>query len=81
MFGVYAIISEKNDRIYIGQTNNLNNRLYQHNAGHCKSTCKDVPWRLYAYEIHNTRSDARWCEYQLKRSRGRRVKWIEAHKI
>jgi len=81
MFLVYAIISSKNERIYIGQTGDFCKRLVQHNAGYCKSTRDDGPWSQYAFEQFNTRSEARWCEYQLKRSRGRRLKWLEQHRI
>ncbi len=81
MFIVYAIKSVINGRIYVGQTDNIERRLKQHNDGHCISTRSDLPWRVCDIEKFETRSEARWCERQLKRSRGRRLKWFDTHKV
>lgn len=77
---VYAIESSTG-RIYIGQTQSFDERLKLHNGGHVKSTCKNVPWRLLACEEFEARSQARWRETELKKSRGRRLKWLKQHKI
>jgi len=79
MFYVYAIESNCSGRVYIGQTNDIEKRLSFHNSGYVKSTCKDIPWRLIAFERFDTRDKARWCETKLKRSRGTRIKWIEKY--
>jgi putative endonuclease len=76
MFWVYAIKSQYTDRIYVGQTKNLEERLTLHNSGMVQSTKKDRPWTVIAYEIFDTRENARWQEYQLKKSRGKRSKWL-----
>ena len=81
MFKVYAIRSSINQRVYIGQTKDFDARLNLHNKGLVKSTKRDIPWELYAEEVFETREAARWCEYQLKKSKGRREKWLEDHKI
>ena len=79
MFYVYAIKSQSNFRMYIGQTQDVNKRLQLHNSGHVRSTAKDRPWELLAIEEFSTREEARWFERQLKKSRGKREAWIHAH--
>ena len=80
-FCVYAIQSQACDRIYIGQTQSINERLIQHNKGRVRSTSHDCPWHLLALEYFDTREKARWCEHQLKKSHGRRDKWLTHYKI
>ena len=77
MFWVYGIKSRNSGRIYIGQTCNLENRLQAHNRGLVQSTQRDRPWDLIAVEKCDTREAARWREFQIKKSRGRRVKWFQ----
>ena len=77
MFWVYAIKSRKCGRIYIGQTINLEKRLAIHNKGQVKSTQRDRPWLLIACECCEIRNQARWKEFNLKKSRGKRLKWLE----
>jgi predicted GIY-YIG superfamily endonuclease len=81
MFCVYAIESLAIKRIYIGHTNHINARLKYHNSGYVKSTAKDRPWRLVALEKVESKDEARWIERSLKKSRGKRVKWIEKNRI
>ena len=81
MFFVYAIMSESNSRIYIGQTNDVYKRLMYHNRGYVPSTEKDRPWSLLSIEEFNTREEARWRERGLKKSRGKRTRWIQTHYI
>jgi len=81
MYVVYAIESLSTGRIYIGQTQDVEQRLQLHNNGHVKSTTGAIPWKLVAIEAFETREAARWCESQLKKSRGSRLKWLEQYKI
>ncbi len=81
VFYAYAIRSHFHGRTYIGQTNDLNKRLQSHNSGHVRSTAKDRPWELLAIEEFDTREEARWLERQLKKSRGKREAWINAHYV
>ena len=78
-YRVYAIRAGK--RIYIGQTQNLTERVAQHNAGYVFSTNRCREWVLVAAEEMETRSKARWLERQLKCSRGRRERWIRQHAV
>ena len=81
MYSVYGILSESNNRVYIGQTKDVNERLKQHNNGYVKSTSTDVPWRIIAIELFSTREEARWRERQLKKSKGARDKWLKQFRI
>jgi putative endonuclease len=77
MYYVYALESLLKKRIYIGQTKDLNRRLRYHNNGLVKSTSKDKPWKLIAFQKVESASEARWVERNLKKSRGKRIRWIE----
>jgi len=79
MFCVYGIRSQKCGRIYIGQTCNLRERLKVHNNGLVRSTKKDLPWDLIAIERCETRGSARWLESQLKKSKGKRLRWLKRY--
>lgn len=68
---VYALKSIKYDRIYIGMTNNLTNRIKEHNSGKTKSTKAYRPWRLFYSEKCNDRVIARQIEKKLKLTAGR----------
>ncbi len=63
---VYILESLKDSRFYIGQTNNLQNRLERHNAGYVKATTHRRPLRLIYQEIFNSRSEALRREKYLK---------------
>jgi putative endonuclease len=80
MFCAYAIRSHLAGRIYIGQTENVAARIASHNNGQVRSTKKDRPWDLIAVEEFKTREAARWMEHELKKSHGRRTRWIEEHR-
>jgi len=81
MFNVYAIKSVATDRIYIGHTQDINVRLKYHNSGYVKSTAKDRPWKLIALKKFEDKNGARWIEQSLKKSRGKRLKWIGENRI
>ena len=76
VFCVYAILSKKSGRVYIGQTANVDARLLSHNRGHVRSTAADTPWVLIKRQSFSTRAEARWFEFCLKQSRGRRLRWL-----
>jgi len=76
MFSVYAIISILSKRIYIGQARDLEKRLVMHNAGYVKSTKNELPWELISSQELNSREEARYIEFTLKKSLGKRNKWI-----
>jgi putative endonuclease len=81
MFDVYAIESLATKRIYIGHTKDIDERLKYHNSGYVKSTTKDRPWRIVALEKVESKNEARWLERSLKKSRGKRLKWIDENRV
>jgi putative endonuclease len=81
MFNVYAIESLATKRIYIGHTNDKDERLKYHNSGYVKSTVKDRPWKIVALEKVENKNDARWLERSLKKSKGKRIKWLNRNRI
>jgi len=71
MFYTYVLYSIKHDHIYIGQTNNLEVRLQEHNSGICKSTKHYIPFQVIYYEEFQTRSESMKREKELKSHKGR----------
>ena len=68
----YALYSYSFSRLYIGQTNDVNCRLKQHNEGKVNSTKPYKPYKLIYFEEHQSRKDAVRREKELKTSEGRR---------
>jgi putative endonuclease len=71
MYFVYALFSEKHDRLYIGMTSDIKHRVAEHNSGKEKSTKHYAPWVLFHSEEYSSRSEARGREKRLKTSFGR----------
>ncbi len=71
MYYTYVLYSPNFDQIYIGHTDNLNQRQERHNAGLVKSTKRYIPWKLIYYETFETRSEAMKREKELKSHQGR----------
>ena len=75
-FFIYVIYNEERDKIYIGQTADLEKRLERHN-GELKSkqssfTSRNAgKWKLIYSERVRSREEAMKRERQLKTSRGR----------
>lgn len=46
MYFVYILWSDSLNRFYIGQCNDMQRRLEEHNAGHNLSTKAGIPWTL-----------------------------------
>ncbi|MCX7879014.1 MAG: GIY-YIG nuclease family protein [Ignavibacteria bacterium] len=70
-FFVYVLYSEKFNKTYIGQTNNLNQRLEKHNKGLVISTRSFKPWRVIYFEVLSSRAEAMNREKWLKSGKGR----------
>jgi len=75
MYYLYIITSEKDGTYYIGQTKNLEDRIYRHNSGHSKATKSKRPWKLVYCKEFETRSEAVRYEKELKQKKSR--KYIE----
>lgn len=69
MYYLY-ILRNSHNRLYIGQTNNLQNRLVDHQNHHGAKFIKDYgDFRLVYTEQFTTRADVMQREKQLKRWR------------
>jgi len=71
MFYVYVLISLKDRKLYIGQTNDLRRRFLEHCNGAVFSTCKRRPLKLIFAEAFLTRIEAERREEWLKSGNGR----------
>ncbi|AFH50302.1 Putative endonuclease [Ignavibacterium album JCM 16511] len=76
MYTVYTIYSEKFNKIYIGQTENIERRMIEHNNGLLSVYSKRYrPWELVYTEEYPTRAEAMKREKQLKSQKGREFIW------
>jgi putative endonuclease len=63
---VYIIQSLENESLYIGHTNNLEDRLRRNRQGRSKCTKSSRPWEPLHSEEFETRSEAANREIELK---------------
>ncbi len=66
MYAVYIIRSSSRKRYYVGSTQDIINRLHEHNNGESASTRFGVPWELLHVEEFPTRSEAVRRERMIK---------------
>jgi putative endonuclease len=71
MFHVYVLRSETTGHRYVGSSEDVDERVRRHNAGHSKSTRHGVPWMLIHSESFSTRAEAIRRERYYKSGRGR----------
>ena len=83
MWCVYIIQSDKDHSYNIGCTDNISQRLNEHNSGLSKYTSKKIPWKLMYIENVPGMKDARTREAFLKRQRNRKFyeKLIQAQLV
>ena len=76
MFTVYVLYSKDYNKIYIGFTSNLEQRMLSHNElGKKGWTIKFRPWQLIYKEEYQLKPDAMKREKELKRATGRNFIW------
>jgi predicted GIY-YIG superfamily endonuclease len=72
MFYVYFLKSIKHpDKIYVGYTDNVTQRLIAHNQGKSMYTAKYAPWNLHGYIAFKKESRAIVFEKYLKSGAGK----------
>jgi putative endonuclease len=74
MYFIYALYNRKNNKIYIGQTKDLEERLRIHKEKLLTNSYTsrfDGKWELVYKEVVNNRKQALLREKQLKSYRGR----------
>lgn len=75
MYKVYILYSPSHNKIYVGYTSNLEQRLLSHNElGKKGWTIPFRPWILVHSEEYDTKSEAMSREKSLKGAKGR--EWI-----
>jgi len=75
MFFVYVISSKKRKYIYVGLTQNVEERIFRHNSGWEKTTMAYIPFELILEEKFTYRIEARKREKQLKSGSGK--EWLK----
>ena len=82
MFYVYVLYSKSYNKIYIGYTTNLVQRMISHNELATKGyTIKFRPWIVAFTETYVTKSEAMKREKQLKQGKGREYCWNKIKEI
>ena len=72
MYKIYVLYSEKFDKIYVGFTSDIAQRLLSHNKLATKGwTIKFRPWVIIHEEEFEIKAEAMKREKELKSSRGR----------
>ena len=80
---IYVIKSVKDGKLYIGSTENLVQRIKEHNSGKNKSTKHRKPFELVYQESFRTIAEARIREKKFKKSHSILYKaagWQDNHK-
>ena len=72
MYYTYVLISQKDEELYIGWTDDLKERIKRHNKGLVKSTKNRLPVKVVYYEACLTKENAIKREKQLKTGFGRK---------
>ncbi len=76
MYTVYVLYSRRFDRIYIGFTSDMENRLRSHNEFATKGyTTKFRPWEIAFTENYTDKNEAMKREKALKAGKGREYIW------
>ncbi|TRZ93559.1 GIY-YIG nuclease family protein [bacterium] len=73
MYYVYIVRSMKDDKHYIGYTNNIERRLQEHNRGKSKSVKHRGPFELVYHEGYVAKIEAVRREKQIKSYKGGEV--------
>ncbi|HOX30425.1 MAG TPA: GIY-YIG nuclease family protein [Candidatus Paceibacterota bacterium] len=73
MFYTYVLQSKKDSALYFGYTNDLQNRLKEHNNGINPSTKISRPWVVIYYEACLIETDAKRREHFFKTTQGKRL--------
>lgn len=68
---VYVLLSLKDNKFYIGSTNDLKRRLKEHQSEKNISTSKRLPLKLIYFEGHLSKKDAQRRERYFKTTKGK----------
>ena len=68
MFCVYVLKSKKDNKLYIGHTENLRRRISEHQRGEANNTKHRLPIELIYYESYKNIDDVKERERSFKNS-------------
>ena len=68
---VYVLFSIKDKKLYVGYTQDIQKRFFEHAQGKAPSTCHRLPLKLIYYEVYTNSVEARRREMYLKGGNGR----------
>ena len=79
IFYVYIIktISSKINKTYVGYTNNIEKRIFNHNNNKGAKSTKGHKWQLIYKKKFMSKSKAMSYEYKLKKSKSLKKKILE----
>jgi len=72
MYFIYVLQSLKDQRTYVGYTDNVERRFIQHNSGYVRSTKHRIPFKLLFTENFLTSAEVKKRELYWKSGAGRR---------
>ena len=70
---VYILKSLKNGKYYVGSTDNLERRIFEHNSGKSKYTRLSKPFELVFSQEFETLVLARKVEFKLKSFKSKKI--------
>jgi putative endonuclease len=70
-FYFYVLQSQSTGRFYLGHSENLTRRIFEHNNNRTLSIKNRGPWALFHSEEYPTRSEASQLERYVKRMKSR----------
>ncbi len=81
MYFIYIIYSKEADKYYVGQTENIEDRLISHRSGISKYTSIADDWLLAYSETLKTRKEAISREIEIKKKKSRKyIEWLISNK-
>ncbi|SNR64312.1 GIY-YIG nuclease family protein, partial [Flavobacterium sp. ov086] len=72
MYYTYILYSTTKSKFYIGQTNDIDDRLRRHNSGASLSTKGGIPWKIIYFIKLESRSEAVLLETKIKKRGAKR---------
>ena len=71
-YSVYILFSKITKRYYTGQTQDIDNRISEHNSGETTSIKNGIPWKLVWVMEVGSRSEAVLLESKIKKRGAKR---------
>jgi len=72
IFTVYILFSKSTQKYYTGSTQDLQNRLLEHNSGETKSIQNGIPWEVIWQTQVPSRAEAMNLESKIKKRGAKR---------